>query len=60
MKFVLEMNKHFAPAHLWLGRTYQELGRFDDALAEKFDALVPNATYNPPELMVAPRLDAAR
>ena len=34
LKFVLEMNKDFAPAHLWLGRTYQELGRFDDALAE--------------------------
>jgi tetratricopeptide (TPR) repeat protein len=28
------MNKNFAPAHLWLGRTYQELGRYDDALAE--------------------------
>jgi tetratricopeptide (TPR) repeat protein len=28
------MNKDFAPAHLWLGRTYQELGRFDDALTE--------------------------
>ena len=27
LKFVLEMNKDFAPAHLWLGRTYQELGR---------------------------------
>jgi tetratricopeptide (TPR) repeat protein len=28
------MNKDFAPAHLWLGRSYQELGRYDDALAE--------------------------
>jgi DNA-binding winged helix-turn-helix (wHTH) protein/Flp pilus assembly protein TadD len=34
LKFVLELNKDFAPAHLWLGRTYQELGRFEDALAE--------------------------
>jgi DNA-binding winged helix-turn-helix (wHTH) protein/tetratricopeptide (TPR) repeat protein len=34
LKFVLEMKKDFPPAHLWLGRTYQELGRFDDALAE--------------------------
>jgi DNA-binding winged helix-turn-helix (wHTH) protein/TolB-like protein/tetratricopeptide (TPR) repeat protein len=29
---VLEMNPDFAPAHLWLGRAYQELGRFDEAL----------------------------
>ena len=34
LKFVLELNKDFPPAHLWLGRTYQELGRFDVALAE--------------------------
>ena len=34
LKFVLELNKNFPPAHLWLGRTYQELGRLDDALAE--------------------------
>jgi tetratricopeptide (TPR) repeat protein len=34
LTFVLEMKGDFAPAHLWLGRTYQELGRFDDALAE--------------------------
>lgn len=34
LQFVLEMNKDFAPAHLWLGRTYQELGRFEAALAE--------------------------
>jgi tetratricopeptide (TPR) repeat protein len=32
--FVLEMNANFPPAHLWLGRTLQELGRFDEALAE--------------------------
>ncbi|WP_287085357.1 tetratricopeptide repeat protein [Mesorhizobium sp.] len=29
---VLHMNPNFPPAHLWLGRTYQELGNFDDAL----------------------------
>jgi DNA-binding winged helix-turn-helix (wHTH) protein len=34
LRFVLEMNKDFAPAHLWLGRTYQEIGRFEDALSE--------------------------
>ncbi len=34
LKFVLELNKDFPPAHLWLGRTYQELGRFEDALSE--------------------------
>jgi DNA-binding winged helix-turn-helix (wHTH) protein len=33
LKFVLEMNSDFPPAHLWLGRTYQELGRYDDAIA---------------------------
>jgi DNA-binding winged helix-turn-helix (wHTH) protein len=34
LKFVLELDEDFAPAHLWLGRTYQELGRVDDAVAE--------------------------
>jgi len=34
LRFVLEMSRDFPPAHLWLGRTYQELGRVDDALAE--------------------------
>jgi tetratricopeptide (TPR) repeat protein len=34
LKFVLEMNKDYVPAHLWLGRAYQELGRFEAALAE--------------------------
>lgn len=32
LKFVLDMNPNFPPAHLWLGRTYQEIGKFDDAL----------------------------
>lgn len=32
LKLVLDMNSNFPPAHLWLGRTYQEVGRFDDAL----------------------------
>jgi DNA-binding winged helix-turn-helix (wHTH) protein len=34
LKFVLEMKKDFWPAHLWLGRTYQGLGMFNEALAE--------------------------
>ena len=34
LKFVLELKKDFPPAHLWLGRTYQELGRLNDALTE--------------------------
>jgi tetratricopeptide (TPR) repeat protein len=34
LKLVLEMNAAFPPAHLWLGRTYQELGNFEDALNE--------------------------
>jgi tetratricopeptide (TPR) repeat protein len=34
LKFVLEMSRDFPPAHLWLGRTYQEQGRVGDALAE--------------------------
>jgi len=33
LKFVLNMKADFPPAHLWLGRSYQELGRFDDAIA---------------------------
>jgi len=28
------MDRDFAPAHLWLGRSYQQIGRFDDALDE--------------------------
>src|SRR5262249_16624289 len=31
---VLEMNKDFPPARLWLGRTYEELGKFEEALTE--------------------------
>jgi tetratricopeptide (TPR) repeat protein len=34
LKFVLELKGDFPPAHLWLGRSYQELRRFDDALTE--------------------------
>jgi DNA-binding winged helix-turn-helix (wHTH) protein/lipoprotein NlpI len=33
LQFVLELNGDFPPAHLWLGRTYQEIGRYDDAIA---------------------------
>ena len=34
LRSVLAMKQDFAPAHLWLGRAYQQMGRFDDALAE--------------------------
>ena len=34
LKSVLAMKQDFAPAHLWLGRTYQQIGQFDDALGE--------------------------
>jgi DNA-binding winged helix-turn-helix (wHTH) protein len=33
LKFVLDINDEFSPAHLWLGRSYQELGRYDEAIA---------------------------
>lgn len=33
LQFVLELSSEFSPAHLWLGRTYQELGRYEDAIA---------------------------
>jgi tetratricopeptide (TPR) repeat protein len=32
LQFVLELSSDFPPAHLWLGRTYQELGQYDDAI----------------------------
>lgn len=32
LKFVLEMDPGFPPAHLWLGRAFQELGYYDDAI----------------------------
>ena len=34
LQTVLGMNRDFALAHLWLGRTFQQLGRYDDALAQ--------------------------
>jgi tetratricopeptide (TPR) repeat protein len=34
LQSVLAMNRDFAPAHLWLGRSYQQIGRFDDAITE--------------------------
>ena len=34
LKSVLAMKQDFAPAHLWLGRAYQQMGQFDDALGE--------------------------
>jgi tetratricopeptide (TPR) repeat protein len=32
LQFVLEISSDFSPAYLWLGRTYQELGRYDEAI----------------------------
>jgi DNA-binding winged helix-turn-helix (wHTH) protein/TolB-like protein/lipoprotein NlpI len=34
LKMVLEMKKDFPLAHFWLGRCYQEIGKYDEALAE--------------------------
>ena len=34
LKMVLGMNKDFPLAHFWLGRCYQEIGNYDEALAE--------------------------
>ncbi len=34
LQSVLAMNHDFAPAHLWLGRSYQQIGRFGDAITE--------------------------
>ena len=34
LQSVQAMNCDFAPAHLWLGRSYQQIGRFDDAITE--------------------------
>jgi DNA-binding winged helix-turn-helix (wHTH) protein len=34
LQSVLAINADFAPAHLWLGRSYQEIGLFDDAVGE--------------------------
>ena len=34
LQSVLAMKQDFAPAHLWLGRTFQQVGRFEDALME--------------------------
>ena len=34
LESVLRMDRDFSPAHLWLGRSYQEVGRLDDALTE--------------------------
>ncbi|HEY8010768.1 MAG TPA: tetratricopeptide repeat protein [Rudaea sp.] len=34
LQAVLEMNSDYALAHLWLGRTYQQSKRYDDALSE--------------------------
>jgi serine/threonine-protein kinase len=38
LQSVLAMQADFVPAHLWLGRSYQELGDYDAALAA-FDAV---------------------
>jgi tetratricopeptide (TPR) repeat protein len=34
LQSVLTMNHDFAPAHLGLGRSYQQIGRFNDAITE--------------------------
>jgi DNA-binding winged helix-turn-helix (wHTH) protein/Tfp pilus assembly protein PilF len=44
LKSVLAMNDTFAPAHLWLGRTYQEQRQYDAAISEfrRVEELVSN------------------
>jgi DNA-binding winged helix-turn-helix (wHTH) protein/tetratricopeptide (TPR) repeat protein len=34
LESVLTMSRDFSPDHLWLGRSYQQIGRFNDALTE--------------------------
>ncbi|CAN5551403.1 hypothetical protein BH20ACI3_BH20ACI3_32380 [soil metagenome] len=34
LQSVLEMKKDFPLAHLWLGRSYQQIGKYNDALGE--------------------------
>ena len=34
LQMVIEMNPQFALAHFWLGRAYQQMRRYDDAIAE--------------------------
>ena len=34
LQSVLEMNPAFASAHLWLSRSYQQIGRYDDAVRD--------------------------
>ncbi len=34
LQSVLAMNQDFAPAHLWLGRSYQQIGLYNDAITE--------------------------
>jgi len=34
LKSTIELNPRFMPAHLWLGRTYQAMKRYDEALKE--------------------------
>ena len=44
LESVLAMNPEFAPAHLWLGRSYQQIGRFDHAIAEfrQVEQIIPD------------------
>ena len=34
LESVLTMDRDFSPAHLWLGRSYQQVGRLDEALTQ--------------------------
>jgi serine/threonine-protein kinase len=44
LQSVLEMNENFPLAHFWLGRTYQQQARYEEAVAEyqKAEAGLPN------------------
>jgi len=51
LQAVLDMNGNFALARIWLGRTFQQLRRYDDALSEFQQAEV--AFHNWPVLIAA-------
>jgi DNA-binding winged helix-turn-helix (wHTH) protein/Tfp pilus assembly protein PilF len=58
LEFVLDLDADFAPARLWLGRAYQEMGQFERSLSEYRKA--EQALGNWPVLLAARGFVAAR